>query len=86
MTKKPLFLLVGLMVSLVMAACGGDDDDPSDGPTIRIRGQAFSESETIAQVYAQYLEAKGYDVEVLTADRRGHRFDPSPRPSALPAG
>ena len=38
-----------------------------DGPTIRIRGQAFSEAETIAQVYGQYLQAKGYDVEILTA-------------------
>lgn len=37
-----------------------------DGPTIRIRGQDFSESATIAQVYGQYLEAKGYDVEILT--------------------
>ncbi len=68
MTKKALFLLVGLVATLLIAACSGDDDgSPSDGPTIRIRGQAFSESETIAQVYAQYLEAKGYDVEVLTA-------------------
>ena len=40
MTKKTLFLLVGLMTALVLAACGDDDDD-SDGPTIRIRGQAF---------------------------------------------
>ena len=37
-----------------------------EGPTIRIRGQAFSEAVTIAEVYAQFLEAKGYDVEVLT--------------------
>ncbi len=66
MTKKTLFLLVGLLASLVIAACSSDND-PADGPTIRIRGQAFSESETIAQVYAQYLEAKGYNVEVLIA-------------------
>lgn len=38
-----------------------------DGPTIRVRGQDFSESETIAEVYAKYLEARGYDIEVLTA-------------------
>jgi osmoprotectant transport system substrate-binding protein len=36
-----------------------------EGPTIRIRGQDFSESATIAQVYGQYLQAKGYDVEIL---------------------
>lgn len=38
-----------------------------DGPTVRIRGQDFSESVTIAEVYGQYLEARGYDVEILTA-------------------
>jgi osmoprotectant transport system substrate-binding protein len=37
-----------------------------DGQTIRVRGQAFSESVTIAEVYGQYLQGKGYDVEVLT--------------------
>jgi osmoprotectant transport system substrate-binding protein len=37
-----------------------------EGPTIRVRGQDFSESVTIAEVYAQFLEAKGYDIEVLT--------------------
>ena len=37
-----------------------------DGPTIQIRGQDFSEAITIAEVYGQYLEAKGYPVEILT--------------------
>jgi len=37
-----------------------------DGPTIQIRGQDFSEAITIAEVYGQYLEAKGYTVEILT--------------------
>ena len=37
-----------------------------DGPTIQVRGQDFSESITIAEVYGQYLEAKGYPVEILT--------------------
>jgi osmoprotectant transport system substrate-binding protein len=44
----------------------GDDEATGDGPTIRVRGQAFSEAETIAEVYGQYLEAKGYDVDILT--------------------
>lgn len=48
-----------------------DSDDAAeveapDGPTIRVRGQDFSEAVTIAEVYAQYLTAKGYDVETLT--------------------
>ena len=37
-----------------------------DGPTIRLRGQDFSESITIHEVYGQYLEAQGFDTEILT--------------------
>ena len=44
-----------------------DMDESADGPTIRVRGQDFSESITIAEVYGQYLEAKGYPIEILTA-------------------
>ena len=46
-----------------------DNTEPSDmvdGPTIVVRGQDFSEAITIAEVYGQYLEAKGYPVEILT--------------------
>lgn len=39
--------------------------DAPDGPTIRLRGQDFSESVTIAEVYGQYLQAQGYDVEII---------------------
>lgn len=59
-------------VAMFAAACGDDDDSGDaaattpDGPTITLRGQDFSESVTIAEVYGQYLEAKGYDVEILT--------------------
>ena len=61
--------------SLLAAGCGSDDDDTDTGattastiagPTIKIRGQDFSESATIAQVYGQYLKAKGYTVDILT--------------------
>ena len=38
----------------------------TDGPTIQVRGQDFSEAITIAEVYGQYLEAKGYPIEILT--------------------
>jgi len=48
----------------------------TDGPTIQIRGQDFSEAITIAEVYGQYLEAKGYPVEILTpAGFRTEAFD-----------
>ena len=47
---------------------GGDEAaaPDADGPTIRVRGQDFSESVTIAEVFGQYLEAKGYAVEQVT--------------------
>jgi osmoprotectant transport system substrate-binding protein len=80
-TRSARFLLPLALLGLVAAACGTDDtaDEPAttgdaadteaaapEGPTINLRGQAFSESVTIAEVYGQYLQAKGYDVEILT--------------------
>jgi osmoprotectant transport system substrate-binding protein len=61
-------ILLAMALAVVMTACGGGDDEDSavDGPTIRLRGQDFSEAVTIAEVYGQYLQAKGYDVEILT--------------------
>lgn len=71
-----------LAAGALLAAGCGDDDEPTDatgdgpaadggeesagGPTIRLRGQDFSESVTLAEVYGQYLEAQGYDVEIAT--------------------
>ena len=75
-TTRRLLIALLVMFALVAAACGddsdsssdtaGDDTEALDGPTIRVRGQEFSESITIAEVYGQYLEAKGYDIDVLT--------------------
>jgi osmoprotectant transport system substrate-binding protein len=64
--KKLIVLLMAFAV--VVTACGDGDDEAAavDGPTIRVRGQNFSEAVTIAEVYGQYLQAKGYDVEILT--------------------
>ncbi len=45
---------------------GEEAAPPPDGPQIIIRGQDFSESVTIAEVYGQYLAALGYDVDILT--------------------
>lgn len=68
--KTPMFkklAIVLMALALVAAACGGDDDEATiDGPTITVRGQDFSEAVTIAEVYGQYLQGKGYDVEILT--------------------
>jgi len=75
------FMLPLAALSLVAAGCASDDGSDADatadaageteaaapeGPTIKVRGQAFSESVTIAEVYGQYLDALGYDVEILT--------------------
>ena len=75
MRKRTLLALVALIAAIAMlaAACGDDDDSGAadtgaaapEGPTITIRGQDFSESATIAEVYGQYLKAKGYDVNIL---------------------
>ena len=60
-------MLAALLAFGLLAAACSSDSDPGDGPTITIRGQAFSESITIAEVYGQYLQAQGYDVEILDA-------------------
>ena len=78
MRPRSLLVLLAAVLSLGMiaAACGDDDGDSDDaggdstsiaGPEIRVRGQDFSENITLAEVYGQYLEAKGYEVEILTA-------------------
>ncbi len=60
-------LLVAMVAAAAVLVAGcGDDDGDAEGPTIRIRGQDFSESVTIAEVYGQYLSARGYDVSILT--------------------
>ncbi len=75
MKKRTVLAMIALVAAIAMfaAACGDDDDSGDaggsttpDGPTITLRGQDFSESVTIAEVYGQYLEAKGYKVEILT--------------------
>ena len=79
MRMRYLVALLAMLaaVAMLVAACGDDDDSAGDtagdtaaaapeGPTIKIRGQDFSESVTIAEVYGQYLEGKGYGVDILT--------------------
>jgi osmoprotectant transport system substrate-binding protein len=73
--RVPLALL--LAFGLTAAACGSDDDSGSDttdttagdvdGSTIRFAPQDFAESKTLTEVYAQYLEGQGFDVEVQPA-------------------
>jgi osmoprotectant transport system substrate-binding protein len=75
MRKRKVFALIALaaIVAVFVAACGDDDSSSAnttatvpDGPAINLRGQDFSESVTLAEVYGQYLKAKGYEVNILT--------------------
>lgn len=60
--------VVGLVAALTLTACGGGDDDPLAGGggekgTITVGGANFPESNLLAEIYAQALEAKGLKVE-----------------------
>jgi osmoprotectant transport system substrate-binding protein len=51
-----------LALLLVLSACGSGDS--TDGPQIKVGAQDFGESAILASLYAQALEAEGYDVVV----------------------
>ncbi|MGB9358716.1 MAG: ABC transporter substrate-binding protein [Acidimicrobiia bacterium] len=66
--RKPLRRTIAgaalVAFALVAAACGsGGDGEAKDGPTIKIGSANFSESALVAEIYAQTLEAEGYQVE-----------------------
>lgn len=54
-----------VVLALVASACG--DDEPGDGaiegPTIRVGSTNFGEQVILGEIYAQALEAAGYDVD-----------------------
>jgi osmoprotectant transport system substrate-binding protein len=54
-----------ITLALLAAACGSGEDAGGsiDGPTITIGSANFSENALVAEIYAQVLEDKGYDVE-----------------------
>ncbi|HSJ18560.1 MAG TPA: glycine betaine ABC transporter substrate-binding protein, partial [Solirubrobacterales bacterium] len=67
-----------LVLALGVAACGGDDDDGDDGDTsanlieenpdnngveITVGSKNFTEQFILGEIYAQALEAAGYDVK-----------------------
>ena len=69
---RVLVLLIAVLGALALASCGSDGSDGGSGSsdgggkdvTIRISSQDFSEQKTLAQVYGQYLEAQGFDVDI----------------------
>jgi osmoprotectant transport system substrate-binding protein len=77
MTKTRWRALLALVLTFGLAtaaaACGDDDDatvdsdtdtEVVDGTTIRIAPQDFAEAKTLTEVYGQYLQAKGFDVDI----------------------
>lgn len=63
----PAALALGVGAVVLAGCAGGDPLDPGTGDgdpaaTITIGNQAFPESELLAQIYGQYLEANGYTV------------------------
>lgn len=76
--RGPLLLLA--VFALLLGACGSDSDEGGDGgdsgggseeasgETLQLRPQDFAESVTLTEVYAQFLEAKGFSTEVQTPD------------------
>jgi osmoprotectant transport system substrate-binding protein len=79
-SRRRLLVALLLPLLLVLAACGddnGDDEGGSgsgsgsgstvEGSTIRLVPQDFPESQTLTQAFGQFLEARGYDVEIQDA-------------------
>ena len=65
---KTRFLVVPLALTLALAACGGDPTKDQGGDakatkSVVIGSAAFPESEIVAEIYAQALEAKGIPVK-----------------------
>ncbi len=52
-----------ILLVLILSACGSGDG-AKEGPQIKVGAQDFGESAILASLYAQALEADGYDVAV----------------------
>ncbi len=64
-TRSGVLGAILIALALLAAACGSGEDAGGsiDGPTITIGSANFSENALVAEIYAQVLEDKGYDVE-----------------------
>ncbi len=74
--RTRILALVGVL-ALGLAACSGSDDDGGgetvDGPTITVASFNFTESEILAEVYAQALADAGYAVDTSETLNLGSR-------------
>lgn len=59
------FLLLSILALVLplVAACGDDDDDGDSGVSVTVGSKNFPEQLILGEMYAQLLEANGYDVE-----------------------
>ncbi|MDF1594572.1 MAG: ABC transporter substrate-binding protein [Acidimicrobiia bacterium] len=64
--RKGAIGAITLTLILILSACGSGDGagEPKEGPQIKVGSQDFGESAILASLYAQALEAEGYDVAV----------------------
>lgn len=57
------FAIIAVAGALALTACGSDDGTGAKtGPTITVGGFDFTESSTLAEIYFQALQSKGYPV------------------------
>jgi osmoprotectant transport system substrate-binding protein len=73
--RAPLALTLALALALTAAACGSDKKDSGATgtttaalPSIRLAPQDFAEAKTLTEVYAQYLTAKGFNIDLQKPD------------------
>ncbi len=68
--RRVIAALAGLTLAVFPAACGSDDGDrpdpgsPEAAPTITIGTKNFTEQFILGELYAQALEAEGFDIEL----------------------
>jgi osmoprotectant transport system substrate-binding protein len=64
-----LSLPVALVLAVLVAGCGGDDDNggAASDTTVRIGSKNFTEAIILGELYKQALEAKGYTVELKSS-------------------
>src|SRR5687768_900446 len=68
--RRLIAALAGLTLAIFLAACGSDDGDrpepgsPESAPTITIGTKNFPEQFILGELYAQALEAEGFEVDL----------------------
>ena len=61
--RRRVFGAVLVSFALLAAACGSGEDARSEGSTIVVGSTNFTEQEILGEIYAQVLDAEGFNVE-----------------------